>query len=104
MTEKLVDELYMTGDTTGATYYSPIVSMNGMNGAMIELWVTSASGTLHLTNGVKATLEGSNDRLNWDDAATTAVAATITSAPGYDKGTLTGSETIPYGQLAPYRV
>lgn len=98
MTNKLVDDLFMTGPDSGATYYSPILEIGSKNGAMVELWVTSATN-LDPTDGVTITLEGSNDKQSWADAATTAPTATVVAAPGYASGLMTAGQVIPYSYL-----
>lgn len=96
---KVIQGLFISGDTTGAPAYSQAIAMGSANTAMIEGWLFAATGSPTLT----VTLQGSNDQQNWDgelnkSGTPAAVSFALgTSAPEYDKNPW--NAVIPYAWL-----
>lgn len=97
---KFVKDLMV--DTT-EVQYSEAVSIGGHNAAMFEVWLKSLSGTLAaflgtpFSAGFQVTLQGSNDKLKWEDAHAGTVTANnggTQTAPQYIKNVDTTA--IPY--------
>lgn len=96
---KFVKDLIV--DTT-EVQYSEAVSIGGNNAAMFEIWLKSLSGTLQIYSagpplaGFEATLQGSNDKLKWEDAhgGSSIDNASNQVVPQYLKNTAT--TVIPY--------
>lgn len=93
--DKVIQGLYIAGTTTGAPAYSQPVALGSANAAMIEGWLTAATGSPTVT----VTLQGSNDQANWDGLLNPTGPAAVsfslgTAAPDYDKNAW--NQVVPY--------
>jgi hypothetical protein len=93
---KLVNDLVV--NSTEAKV-SEAVGMGGHNAAMFEVWMKAVSGTLSTSSGegLIVTLQGSNDKLNWENAHAGTVTAANTGSTAPEYFTNTEVDVIPYG-------